>query len=48
MGQLCTKHQTLVLFKLSPTQSSEGLWLYSWFMGTSGLLLHKSHVWSCR
>jgi len=22
--------------------------LYSWFMGTSGLLLHKSHIWSCR
>jgi len=26
----------------------EGLWLYSWFMGTSSLLLHKSYVWSCR
>jgi len=29
-------------------QSSEGLWLYSWFRGIPGLLLHKSHVWSCR
>ena len=38
----------LTLFKLLPFQSSEGLWLYSWFRGTAGLLLHKSHIWSCR
>ena len=47
-GQLCTQCQILALFRLSPFQSSRGLWLYSWFIGTSGLLLHISHIWSFR
>ena len=32
--------QLLALFKLSPFQSSKGFRLHTWFMGTSGLLLH--------
>ena len=44
-GGTSHKTQNLTYFKF---QSSEGLWLYSWCMGTSGLLLHKSHLWSCR
>jgi len=32
-GQLRTKRQNLAISKLSPFQSSEGLWLYSWFVG---------------
>ena len=43
-GALHAKHEILALFKASPFQDSKSLGILSFFVSSSGLVLHKSNV----